>query len=451
MTVVPKNSWHKAGARVQPAVMDNTVKICPPKGNVSWGVVMLTEILLLLVFLDPTGDPTLMLNPGVRVAGQAIRSAIIPVLILLMVFSLCAVAGRVWLNSTAQTALSLTLLVLAGGLLQGLVENEPANVWREFLATVPLACIPLFLRFDQRQAQRLATYISTTLVVVCTIKVVIGQYAQLQVYGGLSWKLLLRQSPLLLFPYTFLLASYLSGVRSRRNALLLLLATTGMLVAQARALHVAAAVVTFLMFWKFATIRKAIGFTALLALAAMMMTLLSDNKMSDFWGRWSGEAYQMNVDYRVEQAAVLMERLHERPLRGFGFGYYTPGYESYEELAIPQILELDLINFATKTGLVLFALYLASYCIYGMAFARLRFPDRQTELLAMAYGMVILGLLIYSLFQTFHASIMFWLFYALAVAFLFGRKDGASRREPLGARQRPDEPADDAARRGQIS
>jgi hypothetical protein len=427
------NLSQQAGSQAQTEVTDNARPGPLSQGNASRGVVLVAEILLLLVILDPTGDPMLMLNPGVRAVGQVIRGAILPVLSLLIVFSLCAVSGRMWLNSTARTALILTLLVIAGGLVQGLAENEPWNVWRESLAMVPLACIPLFLRFDKIQAQRLATFISTVLVVVCTLKVLIGQYAHMQVYGSLSFKLLLRQSPLLLFPYTLLLASYLSGVRGLRNTLQLMLATVGMLVAQARALYVAAAVVTFLVLWKYATLRKAIGFTAVLTMAAVTMTLLSDNTMAAALGRWSGEAYQMNVDYRLEQADVLMGRLHEKPLLGFGFGYYTPGYMGYEDLAIPQILELDLLNFATKTGLLLFTLYLVSYGLYAMAYARLRFADRQTELLAIAYGMVMLGLIVYSLFQTFHASLMFWLFYSLAVSFLFGCNGGTSWPRRAGA------------------
>jgi hypothetical protein len=207
-----------------------------------------------------------------------------------------------------------------------------------------------------------------------------------------------------------------------------------MLVAQARALHVAAAIVTFIVLWKYLTPGKTMGFVVFLGIAALVMTGVSDNRMAEALGRWSGDSYQSTVDYRLEQAVVLMHRAREKPILGFGFGYFTPGYESYEDLAVPNILELDLINFATKVGGLLFAVYVLSYWLYGVAYARLTFIDKQTEIIAMSYGMLIIGLLVYSFFQTFHASLMFWLFYSLAVSFLFGGNGGTSwpRRAAAG-------------------
>ena len=390
------------------------------QGHVSYGVVILTKLLLLLVILDPSGDPMLTLDPGIKAAGQVIRSAIIPALILLMTFSLCVLSTPIRVNVTARTALALTLVVLAGGLINGLVANVSWNVWREFAATLPLLCIPAFLRFTKEQKVRFATYVATALVVICTAKVLMGQYCHWQVYNTLSYKVLLRQSPLLLFPYSLFLASYLRGVRSPWKTLLFILAVVGMLVAQARALHVAAAIVTFIVLWKYSTPGKTMGFVVFLGIAALVMTWVSDNRMAEALGRWSGDSYQSTVEYRLEQTAVLIDRMREKPILGFGFGYYTPGYESYEDLAIPQILELDLFNFATKVGGLFFAVYVLSYWLYGIAHARLTFVDKRTELIAMSYVMLIVGLLVYSLFQTFHASLMFWLFYALAFSFVFG-------------------------------
>lgn len=385
-------------------------------------VVLLMRVLFVLLIIDPSGDQTLVLSDAIGGAARGIRAAAIMIFIVFLLMSLFSLGCLGRIELLPKVGLGMTALVLGVCATHGLVANVPLASVDEISAVIPVLCLPLLLRFDDEQRKELAEFIATMLVVVATAKLMLGQLIHLKEFGALSYKTLFRCSALLLFPYALFLIRYLSFDRSRWNNILLVLSVLGMLTAQARALFIAAAFVSVTALVRFANLAKRLGIVIIFGLAAMLMTWVSDNQYEHIAGRWTGEIYLVGIDYRIAQAQMLLSRFYEKPIIGHGLGYFTQGYESYEDLGKPFLLELDLPNFATKTGLPLFALYVAAYVLYAVAYRRATFPDRATQQLALGYVLLILGLLLYSLFQTFHSSLLYWFFYAVAFAFIFGRR-----------------------------
>lgn len=383
-------------------------------------IVLLTRLLFVLLLIDPSGDQILILNEAIHHAASGIRMAAICVIIILLFLSFFSFEKVKRIDPLAKAGLGVTFLVLCLSAVHGLLANVPLDALNELQAVIPVACLPILLRFGEEQRRDLAEFIAISLVVIITAKLIVGQIVHLGEFGALSYKALFRGSPLLLFPYALYLTRYLRLDHSRLNRALLLLSLVGILTAQARALNIAAACVSLAVSLRFANLAKSLGFIVLIGIASVLMTWVSDNQLDQMAGRWSGEVYRAGIDYRAEQARILMNRFTDKPLLGYGLGYFTPGYESYEDLAKPFLLELDLPNFASKTGLPLFAAYLATYWLYAVAYRRARFASRRSEEAGFAYVLLIPGLLIYSLFQTFHSSILYWLLYAAAFAFLFG-------------------------------
>ena len=72
---------------------------------------------------------------------------------------------------------------------------------------------------------------------------------------------------------------------------------------------------------------------------------------------YGGEYYSEGLDYRLTQFYVILERFYEFPF-GAGFGYFTPNYLTYGEYPKPYLLELDLLNFFSKIGLIVSFFYI---------------------------------------------------------------------------------------------
>ena len=133
------------------------------------------------------------------------------------------------------------------------------------------------------------------------------------------------------------------------------------------------------------------------------------------FGNWSGEAFDSSYGYREFQLEILIDRFLNYTISGVGFGYFTPGYESYEDLDNSYLLELDLFNFFTKIGFPFSVLYISGFILFFIMSVTSRIRCVQSiDLISKSFNSFIVGSLIYSLFQTFHSSILFWIFFSLA-------------------------------------
>lgn len=395
-------------------------------------VLILAKILVLLMIVDPSGDLTLTTtNPVYIYTGEVVRIAILVFSLPLVALSLYAMSFKYTLDRTALYCLTAIIFIVVYGAIVGIIENRTIDALNEASAMGPLLFIPALLTISSSDQAKLAKYIAYTLIAVCTLKFVLSQVEALLFYGMPSWKVLLRQSALLVFPYSLLLIRLLTGTSRYRTSFLIAIVIMIILSAQARALNAAVLLATMIVLIKYRqnyNLRSIVLFFIAAIFSMFILSVVSGVRVEDTVGFWSGDIYEDAIDYRVVQSAVLTQRIIDRPLSGFGFGYFTPTYLTYGDLDKPYQLELDLPNFATKIGIIVFAIYLGAYYIYYRVIFGASRRGGGIANIDISYSVLILSLLFYSCFQTFHASILYWLFYAISFSFLATRVTGSRFR-----------------------
>ena len=397
------------------------------------------KLLILMMIADPTGELNLTETNEVYVLiGEIVRYCIVALTLVIISLSFAvSIFSRIRLERKLSYILVSIFLILVYGIVVGLFNNVSLNVFNEALGVIPLLFIPVILALKPKQQIMLGRFFLYSIIIVCVVKFTLSQVEALLSYGVPTWKVLLRQSPLLIFPLCYLLIKVMHGEYRTRDIMLLLITFTLILWAQARALNIALLLVVLILFIKFKVgAFKSTMIIALVLLAGLLQGFVTGMDFDSVYGIWSGIHFKDTVDYRVVQSAILLDRVIDFPT-GVGFGYYTPGYLTYGDLAKPYQLELDLFNFGTKVGMVVFILYLFTYIVFAKCVYRKysRFGER--ELFNMSYSLLIFSLLIYSLFQTFHSSVLYWIAYALAFSFI------ASREPQLPQAQRCQSPIAD--------
>ena len=88
------------------------------------------------------------------------------------------------------------------------------------------------------------------------------------------------------------------------------------------------------------------------------------------------------------------------------------------------------MNFTTKVGLPLSVVYAFTYILFLLQYRKTKYPDRTSQVLAFSYLLTLFAILFYSVFQTGHSGMTYWLVYAIAFAFVFIK--GTRMQEPRG-------------------
>jgi hypothetical protein len=131
---------------------------------------------------------------------------------------------------------------------------------------------------------------------------------------------------------------------------------------------------------------------------------------------YGGKTYENGLEYRQVQLNMLTDRFLSHPFDGVGFGAYTKGYETYEDLSKPYQLELDLINFFSKVGFIFSFIYLFSY--YKLHTLVNKVEDINLKSIFFSFEIGIIASLIYSLGQTSHQSYLYWVVYSIFYSLL---------------------------------
>jgi phosphatidylserine synthase len=129
---------------------------------------------------------------------------------------------------------------------------------------------------------------------------------------------------------------------------------------------------------------------------------------------YGGEVYEGGVDYRLDQLKIILIRFQQFPILGVGFGYFTPGYLTYEFLPKPYLLELDLLNFISKIGFLFFIIYILSYLFIYKLINKINDKLKKETYLSFFIGL--LSLLLYSIGQTLHQSYLYWVSFSILYA-----------------------------------
>ncbi len=371
------------------------------------------RVLLYLVLIDPFGDSVLLSFGLGTDAFDAYTKLVITATLAVI---LCAGVRFVPKWSNLWTPFWLVLCVYGYALVSGLAQNVSVNAVNDFLSVTPIVVALALRRFHIVDTDRELRFLGGLVLAVVFLKYVLYQLGMLAVFGTPSWKVLLKQSPLLLFPYSIFLSDYVKAPRRRTGAALLLILYL-IFTAQARMLFIGCALVTVVHLVRGARPRVAIGVVLMGGVAFGSYSVVQQMQVEESLLHWyGGEVFQEGVDYRLQQLQELERRVVDRPLVGVGLGYFDPDYLSYSELAKPYQLELDLPNFVTKVGLLMAFIYFLSYRLLAAQIRQVGDPVARSTLSSTFVALI--GLLAYSTGQTFHQGYLFWVFYGIFYGYL---------------------------------
>jgi hypothetical protein len=323
-------------------------------------------------------------------------------------------------KSTIRLPLLLPLLIFIGviliGLLNGLLINNIVNALKE---TSSFLFIALFLSFSVINKPLSVLEVESFLkvfVYIVSFKVLIYIVASYLVYDTPSWKILLKQSPLLLIPISVLFSKIsLECKFSKSNILLLVLMLVCVVFAQARMLFLALTIIFLFYFLNRRVFSKGLLIIGLISASLWIYWLVTNTGLSSFnESLYAGKLFEDGLDYRLTQLDVIINRLVESPLLGVGFGHYTPGYLTYGELSKPYLLELDILNFISKIGLIMTFFYVMAYVLLFRLIRSI--SDNNVRRLAKSLFVSLIALLIYSTGQSFHQAYAYW----SVLAFIYG-------------------------------
>jgi len=374
---------------------------------------------LILSIIDYSGDLHLGQHDKInnyRLIEDLIRQGISALIFIIGILGFLNIFTIKKIKSIGVLCIACTLLVLIYTFVNGILSNNLVHAIRESLPAIVLLLIPLLIKINTIQRDKLGTYFLYLLVIIAAIKIIVIQFVAINIYGSLSWKVLLRLSPVLILPYCYFLLNILRGQASRLDYIYLMVVIVEILIANARALNLILLIATFIILSTSKISIKLLAVVCIIAISACFSMIATDGSIDNVFGIWTGEHLENTVNHRLIQLEIILNRFLDNPIFGFGFGYFTPGYDSYADLALPYLLELDLLNFFTKAGIPMSILYLFSYFL--IIFQHIKNRDHGSNI-EYSYLLSLILLLVYSLFQTAHSSFIFWLLYAFTFSFIF--------------------------------
>ena len=381
---------------------------------------LLIKSLMILVIIDFSGDPLIKYSGfHLPVVETTIRSAIIALILVGALSSLFCLRELVW-SKKALLVFLVIICVFLYGAVRGLLVSGSELAVREMMVVAPILMVPMMMNMRREQLDDLTAFFANAIVVILLFKIVISGVIHFFEFGSNSWKIFLRASPLLLFSFIFF--SYKSVVNKKGSLLSVVFATLslfGILIAQARTLNIMLGLAVILLLFLLPKVYiKFVKLGLFFLIGLGLISLYFDPLNISIYGQWSGEYFDESASYRLEQFSVLMERLSNNPIIGVGFGFVTIGYSGYEDMLLPYLLELDLVNFVTKVGLPVFFIYACSYLVlFITGIAKILIFDDGAGMIV--YTFIIPLLLMYSIFQTFHSGILYWIVYSLGFSYIF--------------------------------
>ncbi len=387
------------------------------------------KLFMVLVLIDFSGDYLLRSDAGIiNLLQNIVRMGMIVTLSITALLGLFTLPTLAKCKMTGLISLGFIFLIFAYGLSYGILANDAVVAAREFIAVLPLLFIPLLLRLEREQVIRIGVFFVYAITLIFAVKLVLSQVASIYADGSLSWKVFLKSSALLILPYMYFLIGSIQKKSNLWKWFFLCIVTIEVFMAQSRVLNVAIFLGTLLIVAtnfnrKFVLLAIALGASIFLAL------IFTGGAFENILGIWSGPHFAYGVSYRQEQLEILVSRYVEHPFIGYGFGYYTSGYETYGDLAFPAQLELDLINFSTKIGIPLFSIYIFTYIAMAIQHKINGNLNLEQKAITLSFVLSLFLLLFYSLFQTMHSGVSFWLLYSLSFVFIF-RRNSLQRMTP---------------------
>ena len=309
------------------------------------------------------------------------------------------------------------MTVYVYGLVWGLINNLPLNAFNEVSSVFPLLLVFLLSKHaDLISLNSLSKYMKWILGIVF-IKYLIYQFLFIVLLDSFAWKILMKQSVIILFPFVYFVRKLFLKY-SFSFLLLILLSVFIIIIAQARTLIISSFFLFIIVLFNSSSNNfiKNISNSILLGsifLVAFIIYLYSQNiVLTDSMDYlFSGDHASESVSFRKNQSEEIFSRIVDSPFMGKGFGYFNPNYSTYSQFAKPYLLEMDLLNFVSKIGLLMTFLYLMSYLLLYFYISKIRNTEMRVQF--RLYFWVLISFLIYSLGQTLHQSYIYWFSYAI--------------------------------------
>jgi hypothetical protein len=374
-------------------------------------------LILFIVIADFFSEPVLQIYPFDLSKYDAYNKILISFLFLLFFLSTFNKFSK---NLIITFPFYTLLLVILYGLLRGLITNVPINAINDTSSYLAIILFPAIVCLNFKDINKTINTFADILLFILLFKFIIYEILCFTIIGFPSWKILLKQSPLLLFPFSIYFSNYMNNINNKRNIFLLLITCLLIITAMARMLFISVLFITLIYtFFKIKNIKKVILIIFLLLIAFTFYLSLSqiDNFTEITDHLYGGDVYAGGVDYRKVQFQVLLNRIIDHPLSGVGFGFYNKEYLIYGIYAKPYILELDLINFITKLGLIISIIYFFIYL--NLYYLVLKVKNQKNKEIYFAMFLCLIGLLIYSVGQSFHQGYLYWIYFSVFYSFLF--------------------------------
>jgi hypothetical protein len=372
----------------------------------------LLNLFLFLIIFDFTGDPIIRSYEISLEKFEFYYKTILTVLFLILFFFNFKFKN---ILKKIYAPYLLICVILFYGFFLGIINNNVYNALNELSGYIFILLTPIIVnikgkRINESSDDRFVKYIKI-LTYVVFFKIVIYEFATLIFFGIPSYKILLKQTPLLLISFSILLEKILN--KEKGFNLLFLLTCFILFVAIARMIYISMIFLFLIHFIKNFSFTNLKNQVKILLILFSSFILYINIQSLDYIGTlerlYGGDVYEEGVDYRMTQFFVILKRFYDFPF-GAGFGYFTPNYLTYNELAKPYLLELDLLNFFSKIGILFSLLYIITI-FYIYSFLQSTINPKNNRLFAYYTG--IISLLIYSLGQTAHQGYLYWVTFSI--------------------------------------
>jgi hypothetical protein len=378
----------------------------PTNGRIDFFI----KLFILFALIDVSGDFMIALSEPVLALFQptrAVISILFPVIVLFGIYSIFRNYKEVGI------IVGSLLIVLTFALINGIAFNEPVNAIREAVPYMSIFLLPILTKIRTKKLEQIIYFFIFSILAIGIIKIIASQVISVALQGTLSWKIILRMSPLFTFTYVYFLRKF---ARANDSSIFTLFAIISSLIlifsAQARALNLSVFLATLFVFGFRIKLTKVLHFVVAVLVAGFLTVSITDFEFSKIFGIWSGDHYNDAVDYRSVQLDIIFDRFREYPFSGVGLGHFTRGYLIYGELDLPYLLELDFLNFISKIGFVLAIVYMGMV-IYVLTLRYRGLRNNSQEHIFYAAKISLFSLYIYSSFQTMHSSILFWISFSI--------------------------------------
>ncbi len=366
------------------------------------------NIFLFLIIFDFTGDSIMRSYNFNLTKLEFFFKAIISILFLILLI----INFKIKLYKNYFPFIFICLIFLYGFIL-GIINNKILNAINELFGFSFILLTPVIVNIYKKDIfvdDKSIKYIKI-LTYIILFKILVYSILTIIIFGVPSYKILLKQTPLFLITFSILLDKILN----KENGLnfLFLLTCFILSIAIARMIYISMAFIIIIHFIKnlrLNALKYQLKILLLIILSFFMYLYIQSMEYTGTIDRiYGGDIYQDGLDYRTNQFFIILKRFYEFPM-GAGFGYFTPNYLTYGELAKPYLLELDLFNFFSKIGILFSFFYIL---IYIYIFIKLKNIPNLQNFSFFSFYIGIFSLLIYSLGQTAHQGYLYWVSFSI--------------------------------------